>query len=67
MLTLGLSLVAAVAIVQAEDAARDTVRLVGWRGVVRRVLCGVSPGADPAGERPTALRRKLEVSDGSTW
>ena len=33
MLTLGLFLVAAVAMAAAEDAARDTVRLVGWRGL----------------------------------
>jgi hypothetical protein len=32
MLTLSLFLVAAVAMAGAEDAARDTVRLVGWRG-----------------------------------
>jgi Family of unknown function (DUF6518) len=32
MLTLGLFLVAAVAMAGAEDAARDTVRLVGWSG-----------------------------------
>jgi hypothetical protein len=32
MLTLGLFLVATVAMAGAEDAARDTVRLVGWRG-----------------------------------
>lgn len=32
MLTLSLFLVAAVALAGAEDAARDTVRLVGWRG-----------------------------------
>jgi Family of unknown function (DUF6518) len=32
MLTLGLFLIAAVAMAGAEDAARDTVRLVGWRG-----------------------------------
>ena len=32
MLTLGLFLVAAVAMAGAEDAARDTVRLVGWAG-----------------------------------
>jgi hypothetical protein len=32
MLTLSLFIVAAVAMAGAEDAARDTVRLVGWRG-----------------------------------
>jgi hypothetical protein len=32
LLTLGLFLVAAVAMAGAENAARDTVRLVGWRG-----------------------------------
>jgi Family of unknown function (DUF6518) len=32
MLTLSLFVVAAVAMAGAEDAARDTVRLVGWRG-----------------------------------
>jgi len=32
MLTLSLFLVAAVAMAGAEDAARDTVRLVGWKG-----------------------------------
>ena len=32
MLTLGLFVVAAVAMAGAEDAARDTVRLVGWQG-----------------------------------
>lgn len=32
MLTLGLFLVAALAMAGAEDAVRDTVRLVGWRG-----------------------------------
>jgi hypothetical protein len=32
LLTLSLFLVAAVAMAGAEDAARDTVRLVGWRG-----------------------------------
>ena len=32
MLTLGLFVIAAVAMAGAEDAARDTVRLVGWRG-----------------------------------
>ena len=32
MLTLGLFIVAAVAMAGAEDAARDTVRLVGWSG-----------------------------------
>jgi hypothetical protein len=32
MLTLGLFLIAAVAMAGAEDAARDTVRLVGWKG-----------------------------------
>lgn len=32
MLTLGLFLIAAVAMAGAEDAARDTVRLVGWSG-----------------------------------
>ncbi len=32
MLTLGLFLVAAVTVAGIEDAARDTVRLVGWRG-----------------------------------
>jgi Family of unknown function (DUF6518) len=32
MLSLGLFLVAAVAMAGAEDAARDTVRLVGWSG-----------------------------------
>ena len=32
MLTLGLFVIAAVAMAGAEDAARDTVRLVGWSG-----------------------------------
>ena len=32
MLTLGLFLVAAVTVAGIEDAARDTVRLVGWSG-----------------------------------
>jgi uncharacterized protein DUF6518 len=32
MITLSLFIVAAVAMAGAEDAARDTVRLVGWRG-----------------------------------
>jgi hypothetical protein len=32
VLTLALSLVAAVAIAGVEDVARDTIRMVGWNG-----------------------------------